>query len=264
MDLIKTKNRPISLRFVRELHEKLMNQARSSHFCDPGEFRKSQNWIGGTKPDNARFVPPPVVEMHQALNDLEHFIHQKDNILTFIKAGIIHSQFETIHPFLDGNGRTGRMPITFYLHQEELLDRPVLFLSSFFKKHQELYYEKLASYHNGKASEWIEFFLDGVIEIANEAMDIAHKITELREQDMAKIQALGKRASESAILILPKLYGQPVVNVALIQRWTGFTRITAQAAINRFIDLGILMPKNKDKKYGRSYIYKTYIDIFSD
>lgn len=106
---------PISLRFIRELHEKLMNQARASHFADPGNFRTSQNWIGGTRPDNARFVPPPPIEMQRALDDLEQFFHKDDELLDIIKAGVIHAQFETIHPFLDGNGRTGRMLITFYL-----------------------------------------------------------------------------------------------------------------------------------------------------
>jgi Fic family protein len=253
---------PLSLRLIRELHKELMDNARSTHFSDPGEFRKSQNWIGGTRPDNARFVPPPVKEMHQALNDLESFIHSNKDTLTLIKAGLIHSQFETIHPFLDGNGRTGRMLITFYLWQEGFLDKPVLFLSSYFKKHQEIYYEKLASYHNGKVSEWVEFFLDGIIEIANEAIETVNKITLLRERDMAKLQTLGKRAAESAVVVLPRLYGQPVVNVPLIQNWVGFNRGAAKTVINRFIDLGILIPKDKDKKYGQSYIYKTYTDIF--
>jgi len=255
---------PVSLRFIRELHQVLMDKARSTHFSDPGEFRKSQNWIGGTRPDNASFVPPPVEEMRRALNDFEKFMHADDTTLTIIKAGLLHSQFETIHPFLDGNGRTGRMLITFYLWQEGFLEKPVLFLSSFFKKHQELYYEKLASYHNGRVSEWVEFFLDGVIEIANEAIDTVSKITALRERDMAKVQALGKRASESAVQVLPKLYAQPVVNVALVQKWTGFTYAGAQAVINRFIEMEILVPKDEDKKYGQSYIYKTYTDIFAE
>jgi len=257
-------NFPVSLRFIRELHKVLMDKAHATHFSDPGEFRKSQNWIGGTRPDNARFVPPPVPEMHKALDDLENFMHADDSTLTLIKAGLLHSQFETIHPFLDGNGRTGRMLITFYLWQEGFLEKPVLFLSSYFKKHQKLYYEKLESYHNGQVSEWVEFFLDGVIEIANEAIDTVGKITALRERDMAKVQSLGKRASESAVVVLPKLYAQPVVNVALVQKWTGFTYAGAQTVINRFIDMKILMPKDEDKKYGQSYIYKTYTDIFAE
>jgi Fic family protein len=255
---------PVTLRFIRELHEKLMNQARRTHFADPGEFRNSQNWIGGTRPDNARFVPPPVGVMQNSLTDLEKFLHKNDDTLTLIKAGIIHAQFETIHPFLDGNGRTGRMLITFYLWQEGFLEKPVLFLSSFFKKHQKLYYEKLFEYHNGEVADWIDFFLDGVIEIAQEAIDIVGKITVLREKNLQKIQKLGKRASESADMILPKLYGQPIVNVTTIQKWTGFTRAGAQRVIDRFLEMEILVPKDRDKKYGQSYIYKKYLDIFYD
>ncbi|MBI4242897.1 MAG: Fic family protein [Planctomycetes bacterium] len=254
---------PVVLRFIRELHKQLMQKARATHFSDPGEFRKSQNWIGGTRPDNASFVPPPVDEMHRALNDLEKFIHVDDDIPTVIKSGLIHAQFETIHPFLDGNGRTGRMLITFYLWKEGYLERPVLFLSSFFKKHKELYYEELLGYHNGNVSDWIEFFLDGVVEIANEAIDTVGKITILREKDLFKIQTLGKRASESATLVLPKLYAQPIVTVGIIQKWTGFTRAGAQTVIDRFINMGILTPKDKGKKYGQSYMYKNYIDIFN-
>lgn len=255
---------PISLRFIKELHKKLMDHARATHFSDPGEFRKSQNWIGGTRPGNASFVPPPVHEMHESLTDLEKFMHASDSTLTLIKAALIHAQFETIHPFLDGNGRTGRMLITFYLWKEEFLEKPVLFLSSFFKKHQKLYYEKLSGYRDGGLIDWVDFFLDGVIEIANEAIDIVGKITMLREKDMAKIQKLGTRAAESAALILPKLYGQPIVNVALIQQWTGYTRAGAQHVIDRFIDINILQPKDKDAKYGQSYSYRTYLDIFRD
>ena len=255
---------PVTLRFVRELHKKLMDKARSTHFSNPGEFRKSQNWLGGTRPDNARFVPPPVNDMNKALNDLEKFMHADDSTLTLIKAAIIHAQFETIHPFLDGNGRTGRMLITFYLWKESFLEKPVLFLSSFFKKHQELYYERLFGYHNGKVSDWVDFFLEGVIEIANEAIDIVGKITVLREKDMEKIQKLGTRASESAMIILPKLYGQPIVNVATIQKWTGFTRAGAQRVIDRFVEIKILTQKDQDRKYGQSYSYRKYLEIFQD
>lgn len=262
MKRVTADNFPISLRLVRELHKELMRKARVTHFSDPGEFRRSQNWIGGTRPDNARFVPPPVKDMNTALGELEVFMHTEDMVPTVIKAGLIHAQFETLHPFLDGNGRTGRMLITFYLWKEGFLEKPVLFLSSYFKKHQQIYYEKLLGYHNGKVADWVDFFLDGVIEISNEAIDIVGKITVLREKDMEKVQALGKRASESAIIILSKLYGQPIVNNAIIQKWTGFTRAGAQTVIERFIKIGILTPKDKDKKYGQSYMYKKYLDIF--
>lgn len=262
MKRVTADNFPLTLRFVRELHKQLLHKARVTHFPDPGEFRKSQNWIGGTRPDNARFVPPPVNDMSRSLGELEDFMHAEDSVPVVIKAGLIHAQFETIHPFLDGNGRTGRMLITFFLWKEGFLEKPVLFLSSFFKKHQNLYYEKLFGYHNGKVSEWIDFFLDGVIEIATEAIDIVGKITVLRERDMETIQSLGKRASESAVKVLPKLYGQPIVNTAIVQKWTGFTRAGAQTVIDRFIKIGVLTPKDKDKKYGQSYVYKKYLDIF--
>ncbi|MCK5242086.1 Fic family protein [bacterium] len=262
MKRAKEDNFPMVLRFIRELHKELMHKARSSHYSDPGQFRKSQNWIGGTRPDNAVFVPPPVHEMKQALADLEKFINIEDEIPIVIKAGLVHAQFETIHPFLDGNGRTGRMLITFYLWKERFLEKPVLFLSAYFKKHQKLYYEKLSDYHEGKIYTWLDFYLDGVIEIANEAIDMVGKITVLREKDMVKIQALGKRASESAVAVLPKLYGQPIVNTALVQKWTGFTRAGAQTVIDRFIKIGILTKKDEDQKYGQSYMYKKYLDIF--
>jgi Fic family protein len=259
---VKEDNFPMALRLVRELHKELLHKARTTQYSSPGEFRDSQNWVGGTRPDNARFVPPPVAEMLVSLGELEKFMHAEDTIQTIIKTGLIHAQFETIHPFLDGNGRTGRMLITFYLWKEGFLEKPVLFLSSYFKRHQKIYYEKLEGYHNGNIEEWIDFFLDGVIEIASEAIDIVGKITALREKDMTKIQGLGKRASESAIKVLPRLYGQPIVDVATIQKWTGFTRAGAQIVIDRFIERGILTPKDKDKKYGQSYVYKEYLDIF--
>ena len=217
------KHFPFSLRFLRELHRELMEDARATQFANPGEFRNSQNWIGGTRPDYAHFVPPPVAEMKTALNDLETFMHNEDNVLPLTKAGLAHAQFETTHPFLDGNGRAGRMLITFYLWNERLLEQPILFLSSYFKKHQKTYYERLDGYHNGDVESWLEFFLDGVEEIANEAICTVRAITALREKDGLKIQSLSKRASESAVQVLPRLYQMPIVNVAKIREWTGFT-----------------------------------------
>jgi Fic family protein len=262
MHRVNIDNFPITLRFIRELHKQLMDKARASQFCDPGEFRKSQNWIGGGNINDARFVPPPVDDMNIALNDLENFIHSKNEILPIIKAGLIHSQFEIIHPFLDGNGRTGRMLTNFYLWQERFLEKPVLFLSSYFKEHQNEYYDKLAAYGNGKVSEWVNFFLDGVIQIANEAIIITDKITVLRDRDMTKVQTLGKRAAESTVIILPKLYGQPIVNTNIIQKWSGFTRAGAKTIINRLIQLSILSPKDRTEKSIQTYIYKDYVDIF--
>lgn len=253
---------PVSLRLIKEIHKELMKDARITQFSDPGNFRISQNWIGGTKPDNAQFVPPPPHEINQALNDLEKFLHSKDTILPIIKAGIIHAQFETIHPFLDGNGRTGRMLITLYLHLSKLLELPILFLSWYLKKYQKVYYQKLDGYRDEGMEEWLDFFLDGVIETADEAIETVKKITVLREKDMEKIQSLSKTASESAVKILPKLFQMPIINVAKIQEWTNFSRQGAQKVIDRFIKLGILSQKDESQKYGRSFAYKEYLDIF--
>lgn len=258
------KNFPFSLRFIRELHGQLMTGARSTHFADPGEFRKSQNYIGGTMPSNASFVPPPVHEMNVALNDFEQFLHDEKIAPPLIHAGLMHSQFETIHPFLDGNGRTGRLLISMLLCQRKLLERPVLFFSSYFKKHQKAYYQALQDYHDGKILSWLDFFLDAVIDTANDSIQICKEITELREEDMAKIQALAKRESESGVAVMRKLYAQPIITTRIIMQWTGFTRTGAQKLIDRFITLKILEPKDEKETYDRSYIYRTYVSIFTN
>lgn len=253
---------PLSLRLIRETHEQLMTGARASHFSNPGEFRKSQNWIGGTRPDNAHFVPPPVEDMHRALDDFEKFLHDEKKILPLIHIGIMHAHFETIHPFLDGNGRTGRLLVTLLLCHRNLLERPVLFLSSFFKKHQKVYYQKLDDYHNGNVESWVDFFLDGVIETAEESIEISRKVRKLRDEDTMKIQALAKRESESGVLVLSQLFGLPIVNTAKVMEWTKFTRAGAQGVVDRFVKLGILGLQDEKETYDRSYIYRKYVDVF--
>lgn len=253
---------PLSLRLIKEIHSKLMTGARATHFSDPGEFRKTQNWIGGTRPDNANFVPPPIDEMNHSLDDFESFLREEKRVIPLLHIGIMHAQFETIHPFLDGNGRTGRLLVTLLLCHRKLLERPVLFLSSYFKKHQKIYYQKLDDYHNGDVESWINFFLDGVIEIAKESIEIARKIRQLRDSDMAKIQALGKREAESGILVLSNLFASPIISTRKIMDWTGFTRAGAQRVIDRFVNLGILKSQEEGDKYDRGYMYKSYIDIF--
>ncbi|MBK7143586.1 MAG: Fic family protein [bacterium] len=260
--LERLKEFPLSLRFIRELHKALMEGARSSHHSDPGEFRRSQNWIGGTTPANARFVPPPPHEMQRALNDFENFLQAKDDVLPLFKVALIHSQFETIHPFLDGNGRTGRLLITMYLWLHGLLERPVLFLSSYFKKHQQLYYDRLDGYHNGQVEPWLDFVLDGIIETAQQATITAKNITVLREEDLNKVMALGKTAAESGVLVLRRLFALPIVNVNTVSEWTGFTRQGAQRVIERFVELEILEQKDKTEKYGRSFMYRRYVQAF--
>ncbi len=260
----RTKEFPFSLRFIRELHLKLMKGARSTHFCDPGEFRKSQNWIGGTKPSNASFVPPPVYEMKRALGDLEKFLYDEKSTLPIIHIAFLHAQFETIHPFLDGNGRTGRLLITLFFYKLELLENPVLFLSSFFKQHQKVYYSKLNNYHSGEVFEWLEFFLDGVIDTANKSIAISKKIRDIHKEDMLKIQALAKRESESGSLVLSKLYETPIVTTKVIMEWTGFTRSGAQKVIDRFIVMDILKTDNTEGTYDKKYTYEKYFNVFID
>lgn len=254
---------PLSLRFIREIHQELMKEARSSHFPDPGNFRKSQNWINGKGPSDAEFVPPPVEVMMTALGDWEKFLHSVDAMPPLVKTSFIHAQFETIHPFLDGNGRTGRMLIAFYLWKEGLLEKPVLYLSSYFKKYKKIYYQRLTDYREEQEERWVEFFLDGIIETAESAIETVKEITLLREEDIAKISKMNKTSSESAMKILPRLFAQPIVTVATVRNWAGFnTRAGAQKLIDRFVKAEILEVNSHTAKYNRGYVYSKYLDIF--
>lgn len=254
---------PISLRFIREIHKKLLDGARATHFADPGEFRKNQNWIGGTNLTNATFIPVPHTEMNDTLNDLEKFIYNETATLPIISIAYIHAQFETIHPFLDGNGRVGRLLITFLLMKKGLLEKTVLFLSSYFKKHKKVYYDKLSGYHdNGDVFEWVEFFLDGVIETAKESIETSSKIRKIRDKDMEKILGLSKRESESGVKVLNYLFQYPIVTTKSIMKATGFTRAGAQRVIDRFIGLGILEEEEKGTNYDVKYTYKEYFMAF--
>ena len=261
----RSKEFPISLRFIRELHEKLMAGARSTQHAYPGEFRRSQNWIGGKTPADASFVPPAVPDMNKSLDDLEKFIHAKDDYPSLVKAGLLHAQFETIHPFSDGNGRTGRMLIAMYIHHVKLLELPVLYLSSYFKKYQKLYYQKLQNYHDEDADVdgWLEFFLEGVAEIAHSGIETCTKITALRDRDFAKMQKLGKKSAVSTLEIVRKLFNQPIVGVAEIMKWTGFTAPGAYNVIKRLKDLKILELLG-DVSYDQKYMYADYYEIFDD
>jgi Fic family protein len=253
---------PLSLRLIKEIHSQLMTGARATQFANPGEFRNTQNWIGGTSPSNAMFVPPSVEEMKHALGDFEMFLRDEKDTIPLIHIALMHAQFESIHPFLDGNGRTGRLLITMLLYHRGLLERPVLFLSAYFKKHQKTYYASLNAYHDGEVDKWLDFFLDGVIEIANESIQISKHIRKLRDDDMEKIQILAKRESESGILVLSQLFANPIVTTRAIMEWTGFTRAGAQKVIDRFVDLKILKPRDEKESYDRSYVYIKYLELF--
>ncbi|MFT5036884.1 MAG: Fic family protein [Candidatus Azotimanducaceae bacterium] len=256
-------NFPISLRFIREIHKKLMDGARVTHFADPGEFRKSQNWIGGTNLANASFIPVPHTEMNRNLNDLEKFIYNDTSTLPLIAIAYTHAQFETIHPFLDGNGRVGRLLITFLLMKKGVLEKPVLFLSSYFKKHKKIYYDKLSGYHdNGDVFGWVDFFLDGVIETAKEAIETSTEIRKIRDRDMEKIQGLSKRESESGVKVLNYLFENPIITTKSVMKTTNFTRSGAQRVIDRFVGLGILVEEKKESNYDVKYTYEEYFMAF--
>jgi len=257
---------PLSVRMICEIHEKLMKGARSSQFSQAGEFRTSQNWIGGTMPSNAAFVPPPPGDiLHKAIADLEKFIHEKSHIPPLIKAALLHVQFETIHPFNDGNGRTGRLLVTLFLWQEKLIELPLLYLSEFFKNNQSLYYEHLQAYRDSPPSieSWLNFFLDGVVETAHSAIRISGNINKLRETDFAKVHQLGKIAAPTAVEVRRNLYRQPIIDVNSIQKWTKMTtRAGGQKVIDRLIKLNILVQRDPKKTYRRSYEYRSYLKLF--
>lgn len=259
------KELPLSWRFIRDMHTILMKGARATQHAYPGEFRKSQNWIGGKTPSDATFVPPSVSDMHKALDDLEKFIHAKDNCPSLIKAGLLHAQFETIHPFVDGNGRTGRMLITLFLQSAGLLELPVLYLSSYFKKYQKVYYQKLNAYHDedSDVSGWLQFFLEGIIEMAGSSIETCTKITDLRDRDFAKMQKLGSRSAAISLEVIRQLFSQPIVGVAEIMKWTGYSRQGAYNTIERLVQLKVLETLG-DASYGQKYVYADYYALFDE
>lgn len=254
---------PLSLRFIREVHRVLLEGTIDAPGKTPGEFRTSQNWIGGGSPNTAKFVPPPPVEMMRSINDLEKFFYSIDEYPPLIKSALVHAQFETIHPFLDGNGRTGRLLTTFYLCKLGILERPVLYLSEYFLNNQQAYYDALNSYHSesGDIAVWLDFFLDGVAIIATEAIDVSKKINELSKKDTIKIQSLGRR-TKTGMLVLENLYKLPIINVRKIEEWTSLSRPQANELVSKLVDLGILEQRDKNVEYGREFWYKDYLRLF--
>ncbi len=256
---------PLSTPLIREVHKTLLEDTGDAPGKTPGEFRTTQNWIGGASPTTARFVPPPAHEMKRTLSDWENFLHEKDNLTPLIKTALMHAQFETIHPFLDGNGRVGRLLITFYLCHEDILERPVLYISEFFKKHREAYFDLLEGYHNrGEIEPWVNFFLEGVANVSGGAVETAKKINVLREQDMGKIHAIGGLRAKSGMVVLRKLYELPIINVRKVEEWTGLSRPSANGLVKTLIKEGILEQRNRRTKYGRDFEYKKYLKLFTD
>lgn len=255
---------PLSLRFIREAHEVLLEGTIDAPGKTPGEFRRFQNWIGGGSPNTARFVPPPPSEMMRCLDDLEKFLYSEDEYPPLIKSALVHAQFETIHPFLDGNGRTGRLLTTFYLCKLGILERPVLYLSEYFLNNQQAYYDALNMYHSeqGDISIWLDFFLDGVAIIAMEAIEVSKKINQLRQKTTVRIQSLGRRA-KTGMTVLENLYKLPIISVRKIEEWTGLSRPRANELVQKLVDLGILQQRDKNVAYGREFWYKDYLVLFT-
>jgi Fic family protein len=254
---------PLSLRFMREVHKELLGESKTDRHVLPGDFRTTQNWIGGASPQTARYVPPPIHEMNGALGDLEKFLNNDGLPSPLIKAALAHAQLETIHPFVDGNGRTGRLLITFYLCHHKMLDRPVLYLSEYFKKHRDVYFDLLDNYHNkGNIWPWLDFFLEGVKTVASEAIEVSRQVTRLRENDIIKIQQLG-RSAENGAKVLQQLYKLPIINVKKIEEWTGLSRVNSNKLVKKLVTIKILEQQNKTAEYARVFQYKKYLALFS-
>ena len=254
---------PLSLRLIREMHEVLLSKGRGSGKL-PGEFRRSQNWIGGTRPGNAKFVPAPPERVMDLLGLMEKFLHDETVILpTLIKTALAHHQFETIHPFLDGNGRLGRLLITFILCVEGIMREPMLYLSLYFKTHRQAYYDHLQLVREtGDWEEWIQFFLKGVIETANQAIETAQKILKLFTEDCKNIEAIGK-PSASMLIVHRYFQKHPITDAKKVVEHCKVTLPTANKSLHHLVDLGIVK-EITGKIRNKIYVYQKYLDILSE
>ena len=256
---------PISVRLIREIHEHLLRGVRGAHL-QPGELRKSQNWIGpaGATLSEATFVPPPPHEVLQALSDLEHFMHAKDSMPALIRIGLTHAQFETIHPFLDGNGRVGRLLITFLLCEQGTLLSPVLYLSHYFKANRAEYYEHLQNIRkDGGWEAWLKFFLRGVADVSREATDTARAIVSLRERHREKIINELGRVAGNALKVHELLFRFPLVSVNPIADMLEVSFTSANRLIERMVEVGILVESTGNAR-NRVFNYSDYINLFTD
>ena len=249
---------PLSLRLLNEAHKRLMRGTRGGS-KQPGEIRRSQNWIGGSRPGNAAFVPPPPDKLSELLSAAERYIHAEDRLPKLVRTGLLHVQFETIHPYLDGNGRIGRLLIALLLEHWGLLKAPLLYLSLFFKRHREEYYRRLNFVRvEGDWEGWIDFFLDGVATIADEAVASARDLFNLIGADRMRLLG-GASASVPALRLFERLPRRPMVTVASAMRLLGTTKPTATRAIAVLTELGVLA-ETTGKKRDRSFVYRAYLE----
>ncbi len=261
--LDRTNALPLSLRLIRELHTRLMDGVRGEH-RDPGEFRRTQNWIGpaGATLLTARFVPPPVFEMHAALDNLEKFIYEEaSGVPDLLKIGLIHAQFETIHPFLDGNGRTGRLLITLLLCHYGLLSQPLLYLSYYFKLHRAEYYDRLQAVRDrGDWEGWLAFYLEGVRVVALESTQKTRAVLELRTTDRDLVQTLGSRAA-NALAVVEHLYRVPYITIRTVEELTGLSYNAASRLVTDLLEAGLLQALD-GRQRGRVFFHRRYVEIF--
>jgi len=253
---------PLSLRLMREMHGILLAEGRGQH-ADPGEFRRSQNWIGGTRPGNAYFVPPPAENVLECLDALEKFLHDMPQATPpLLKAALAHVQFETIHPFLDGNGRLGRLLITLILCEQKVLGKPLLYLSLYFKEHRQYYYDLLNNVRaTGDWEAWLMFFAEAVAATASQGVESIKKLATMAEEDKARIAGLG-RAASSAEQIHTALLERPIVSSAWLSEKTGLTSATVNKALSNLEKVRIVRQLNSGKR-NRLFAYGQYMDILN-
>lgn len=251
---------PLSNRLVREVHGILLAKGRGSD-KNPGEFRRDQNWIGGTRPGNAIYVPPPPDQVAESMSALEKFLHDiPERIPILIKAALSHVQFETIHPFSDGNGRIGRLLITLLLCHEEVLRQPLLYLSLYFKQHRSQYFDLLMKVRQeGDWEAWLRFFVDGVREMAEGAVTTARRLNDIAEEDREKIRDLGRKAS-SALRIHAVLQGRPIANIPFLSSKTKISPPTVTSVLDALQKIGIVKEVT-GRKRNRLYAYEKCLDI---
>jgi Fic family protein len=252
---------PLSLRLIKEIHEILLENVRGGE-RSPGEFRTTQNWIGpaGSLLANASFVPPPVHEMLNSMGNLELYFYKEDDIPPLIKIGLIHAQFETIHPFLDGNGRMGRLLITFWLCQQKILSKPLLYLSHFFKSNRAEYYDRLMAIRlKGDWETWTKFFLRGLAEVSLEATETAKKIIGMKEEHSRLVNA-HIRNPVNGLKLLESLFEQPVITTTYVKKLLNVTYPTANTLINEFCSIGLLTYDERVQR-NRKYTYRQYIAL---
>ncbi len=258
-------NLPVSVRLVREIHRVLLHGVRGSSL-EPGELRRSQNWIGpgGCTLAEATFVPPPPDEVPAALAGLERFLHGDPPLPLLITIGLAHAQFETIHPFLDGNGRVGRLLITFLLCERRVLQKPVLYLSHYFMRHRQAYYDRLQAVRDaGDWEGWLAFFLRGVADVSAQATDTARRILALREAHRAGITEHLGRAAGNGHKVLERLYERPILSVSEVKELTGTTYPAANQLVQRFVEQRILTEITGRSRH-RRFRYDAYVRLFSD